>query len=432
MQQQPLAFTLVKTVVSARDEGKVLSPALATAWDLLRTELSPAHRVIASEVSWAPKHQEDLRFVIEGVRKQFEKDPELEGEFLAFLAEVEPFGEGDDTDTAILPIVVGGSTASTLPPTATDANIVFEDLPTENTELSSSDELPELDPQTPENFIEEIASAHEVEKAPTEIHNSDPQVSLTDQLPTISKVEASPITKAFQGNRSSSPANHPPVYEVETERSPYLKYGIIALSALVVATVAFSVWSFAGSDETNEIPTPVVEESIIPVDTIVEQLPIKPPAEIKKEPTVKYSAPGLARLSEKVDQLRQNGDYPGALTQQLNLAARLVAEDSPPLETAQAYSELAILYASQENILQAIVEQRKSLGFARLAFAKTDPALGRSHLKLASFYSDNGELHMARAHLQQARKIFGMAQELVSPTDLDKSAEVEQQILNAS
>ncbi len=86
--QQSLAFHLLKTVVCARDEDVALTPALVTAWTMLRAELSPAHRVIADEVRWSPQQQDDLNFVIEGVLEQFAEDPALEAEIGALLSEV--------------------------------------------------------------------------------------------------------------------------------------------------------------------------------------------------------------------------------------------------------------------------------------------------------------------------------------------------------
>ena len=437
MQQQPLAFTLVKTVVSARDEGKVLSPALATAWDLLRTELSPAHRVIASEVSWSPNHQEDLKFVIEGVRKQFEKDPDLENEFLAFLAEVEPFGKAEHKAT-IFPILGGVTAGSNIPAAVGELSFVVEpdELSVDQEAMIEEDfQVDELVEQLNENPVfkqepieldipdttSESLNFEDLE-AP-EVHIDTPLEQAAENVEVVEKVAVQNLAENPREDFSSVPSKTSPY----KSSSSMLKYWPAVAGTLLIALVTFGALIYSDPNTS----TPTLEEvgpELIPSEVITEDLGL---VIAETEPSV-YSTPSIARLSHTVDSLRKSGDYKGALTKQRELAQRLENEGSPSEEKSQAYSELAILFAAQNNLLQAVVEQRKSLTFARQAYAKTDPALGRSHLKLASFYTDNGELHMARAHLQQARKIFGQAQELVTPTDLEKSEEVAEKILNAS
>ena len=440
MQQQPLAFTLVKTVVSARDEGKVLSPALATAWDLLRTELSPAHRVIASEVSWAPSHQEDLKFVIEGVRRQFEKDPDLEEEFLAFLAEVEPYGKGDN-DATIFPILGGITAGSDIPPTI--GEIAFD---IETNELDVEQTPSPADSRQPDELLEPevLDTPPVVEQQPVELDTAEAiteSLQFEDIEPSLEEIDApleevSDATEALESEPPPSLTERPNLEAVNLSDNPttlesstaLLRYWPFAAGILLVALLAFGAWIVTDSTSTKSIAERVNSEQITS-DTIVEQTEEN---NITTESSLEYSAPNTAKLSLAVDSLRKSGDYTTALATQRELAQILEEQHSPNEETAQAFSELAILYAAQDDALQAVVEQRKSLSFARQAFAKTDPALGRSHLKLASFYTDSGELHMARAHLQQARKIFGQAQELVTPTDIEKSEQVAERILNAS
>ncbi len=459
MQQQPLAFTLVKTVVSARDEGKVLSPALATAWDLLRTELSPAHRVIASEVSWSPTHQEDLKFVIEGVRKQFEKDAELENEFLAFLAEVEPFGK-EEKEANILPILGGVATASDISPmigeisfeveaqeisinqssilepnqskdevleheisseTPLGEQIESEGEVLEHENLSETSNQEQIEPETSEPTVESLDNERIEHTANLE---NDPNDQATEQLETTTQH----FSESLSGNLAQKKIALPTTTSTPSSALSLASYWPLAAGVLLVALTTFGLWTFSSPNETTALPE-VIDSQIILKDSISDQ---SSEVEAVVNSVVEYSTLSTARLSQTVDSLRQRGDYQAALSKQIELAQLLEEEGSPDEETVQAYSELAILYATQNNFLQAVVEQRKSLAFARQAFAKTDPALGRSHLKLASFYSDTGELHMARAHLQQARKIFGQAQELIAPTDLENSEEVAEKILNAS
>jgi len=494
MQQQPLAFTLVKTVVSARDEGKALSPALATAWDLLYTELSPAHRVIASEVNWSPNHQEDLRFVIEGVRKQFEKDPDLESEFLAFLAEVEPFGQGEN-DSAILPVVIGITSGSSLTaPTgeisfdydenevsAAEANeSIFQELQTvysEGIEESVAQQVaePELEMKGPEIEAPELSLETEqtalkinlkgreenvfesnegADQAPQAVEPSN-EISSLNPSEIASTVDETASAKVLEpaehiGNDSiledaipdESPAE--PLVKrdftgLESKQISLLKYWPIAAIAFLIAALSFGIWTFSDAEAVSEVSTEKTTETPLekPKDLleqtskVVEQEDLGE-EDLPDEPPLVYSLPSLVELSNLVDSLRLKGDYASALKQQTKLTNRLVEVDSAPRETAQAYAELAILYASQENVLQAIVEQRTSLNYARQAFAKTNPAVGRSHLKLASFYTKSGELHMARAHLQQARQIFGDTQELISPTDLKASELISKRLEEAS
>lgn len=456
MQQQPLAFTLVKTVVSARDEGKVLSPALATAWDLLRAELSPAHRVIAAEVKWSPAHQEDLRFVIEGIRKQFEKDPDLEGEFLAFLAEVEPFGESEKK-SSILPMVIGITSGSSIPSPKGTVEFAFENQDssvhaTQGLEV----EQPPSDLSQDAEFVKETPAQSTLETDEISVEtNAEPLFSeaspIEDGLtpsPTEAASEGSPATELVaeveksvenlslrqaQGGLSK-PEDSQPI--INAASASVLKYWPFVAAVFLIAAIGLGTWFFSDSPEIQPTVQPATEISLT-TDTIAENVieEILP-----EKPALEYSARNIARMSEKIDSLLLVGDYVSALTQQQVLTNRLETDDSPPQEIAQAYSELAILYATQQNILQAIVEQRKSLEFARKAFAttpqkeakKTDPSLGRSHLKLASFYTEIGELHMARAHLQQARHLFGEVQELISPTDLKATNQVAEKILKAS
>ncbi len=89
MSQQPLAFTLVKTVITARDEGRELAPAYQTAWDLLREEMSVDMRQLSEAVHWGPEYQSDLRSVIDSVRVCLTVDPALETEISTFVAEHE-------------------------------------------------------------------------------------------------------------------------------------------------------------------------------------------------------------------------------------------------------------------------------------------------------------------------------------------------------
>jgi hypothetical protein len=441
MQQQPLAFTLVKTIVSARDEGRVLSPALATAWDLLRTELSPAHRVIASEVSWAPTHQEDLKFVIEGVRRQFEKDPELENEFLAFLAEVEPY-RNRDNEATIFPILGVTAGGSEIPQTIGEIAIDIE-----SKELNADVEINPAEDHQPDELLkaDEVNEVPHIEHEPIELetaHTPSESFQFADldspleesDTPDI-RVEEQTLAEDTVADESTVESKiqdvvvEPPVStSMHKSSGSMLSYWPVGAIALLIALVTFGVWMFSGQN-----PPPSIPDQLDPVFIPSSVLPEDPVAVItESEPTPEYAEPNIARLSKTVDSLRQSGDYAGALKKQQELAQLLDKERASDKEKAQAFSELAILYAGQNNVLQAVVEQRKSLNFARQAFAKTDPALGRSHLKLASFYTDSGELHMARAHLQQARKIFGQAQELVKATDLEQSEKVAEKILKAS
>jgi len=232
--------------------------------------------------------------------------------------------------------------------------------------------------------------------------------------------------------RAEAPVAEPtyaqPMADAPGNYTSVLKYWPLAAAAFVVAMIGLGFWIYAGSVEVQQ-----VEETEIVTAVLADSSTENTTEEfLTEEAPLEYSTPSIARLSQRIDSLRLVGDYAAALTQQQMLANRLEANESPARETAQAYSELAILYSTQKNILQAIVEQRKSLVFAREAYAKTAPELGRSHLKLATFYTENGELHMARAHLQQARHVFGETQELISPTDQKKTDQLAERIRNAS
>lgn len=85
MDHKRLAFTLLKTVVTARDGGREVPPTVATAWALLRAELRPAHRVISDEVGWRRDQQSDLKFVIDALTECFADDPVLAAEVRKLL-----------------------------------------------------------------------------------------------------------------------------------------------------------------------------------------------------------------------------------------------------------------------------------------------------------------------------------------------------------
>ena len=260
MQQQPLAFTLVKTVVSARDEGKVLSPALATAWDLLRTELSPAHRVIASEVSWSPNHQEDLRFVIEGVRKQFEKDPELEGEFLAFLAEVEPFGDGND-DTAILPALSSTAIGSEVVDIALDKQEAIVEP------ISAVEQHPILlEPEVQQGILDDsigeastkeevntLDETPEVDEPKTEVEEPEVQEPISEVDPINAEVDQVEQLETPREEKFTELEKRMPIETSENYLSRLLSFWPYALGAALFAVVAFIIWdlSIAETPESN-------------------------------------------------------------------------------------------------------------------------------------------------------------------------------------
>lgn len=364
-QQQPLAFTLVKTVVCARDEGKPLSPALATAWAMLRGELPTAQRMLSEEVSWGPDHQTDLRLVIDGVRAQFARDPDLEDEFLTFLAEVPPFASDDPDERAfVLPLlsVAGDGAGPSEPPTP-----------------------PQQQPPTPQ-------------PAPT------PQPTLAPQpTPTPQPSPSPQPTPTLQ----STPA--PPA-------SFLARYGGYLIAGAAAAVVAVTVLALGLNGEANdaEAPTSSASSVVVPADPRdslrSSNLPSGDPALSDTD--------ALADWDARVDSLRQAGDFVGAVRAQETLTRRLETTSATTPALRRALTQLAILHAATGNHRQAVVEARKSLD---IAYARADDtprlATGRAHLRLARYYAELGETHMSQAHLRQARHVFGHAQVLATPED---------------
>ena len=376
MQQQPLAFTLVKTVVLARDEGRTLGPALATAWAMLFEELSAAHRMLFAELRWAPEHQDDLKLVIDGVRAYFQRDPDLEQEILAFLAEVEAYDEGEPEHLGALPVVLAGGA---LPSLSVE--------PAPATRTVEPEHSPEPQPEAQPEPQARPASAPEPqpEPAPT------PTATLNEVLPA------------------------PP--------APATRYWPYALGAAVLLLFLGAIAYFV----TRPVVPSAPQEPVYPnTDTLASA-----PGEYVADEHLATSLLVASVSDRHVDSLRAAGNYSQAYAQQLVRVDALDTDGASPRERALALAELATLASANRRPLAALEAQRASLLLLYEASA-TELLRGRAHLRMAHFYLLNDEPIMATAHQRQARQCFGQSSEPPSDRDLGLQRQVTEQLRLAS
>lgn len=93
MDDKRLAFTLLKTVVVARDLGRPLAPQLFTAWAMIRGELSAGVRKVADELTWRRERTSDIKCVLAAVATCLRAEPGLAAAVVPLLSESPPQAE---------------------------------------------------------------------------------------------------------------------------------------------------------------------------------------------------------------------------------------------------------------------------------------------------------------------------------------------------
>ena len=365
MQHQPLAFTLVKTVVTARDEARELSPPLATAWRMMAAELSPAHRVMSEEVNWNPAQQADLRFVIDGVRQQFDADPRLAEEVLAFLSEVETYADEEEVRSAMLAIGIGASASSGA-------------QHTEGTSLSGSFPEPDIAQSLP------TAGSRPITQSGVEAD------SIEDDVVSSSTAPESGSTTVTAAGGGSLPA--------------------VSLALAVALGVTYLIWARSANEATD--PPPLDLKAYFEDST--DEVSAATFANLGYD----YAEP-LANRPDYTDFERD--------ARKLELELSSTAYPTPVAKTERIL-ELGNLLRGASRHGEAAGAYLRALE-RQYANATTDRiALGRTHLLLARAYADAGRRVLSLAHLRQARHYFDQEQEIVAPSDLERLRDVEAQI----
>ena len=387
MQQQPLAFTLVKTVVLARDEGRSLGPAMSTAWSLLHAELSPAHRMLCDEVHWAPEYQQDLKLIIEGVQDYFKRDPALKEEFLAFLAEVEPYEEA--TDRAVLPLVLSASSLPTGDPRAAEELVTAEPLQ-ESVELHVEQEpLVDVASQAP------LSAA-----ATTEV--ADPPVQLTSE----------PVSESTGSQNTSAQRRPTQLKHADREIWPFILAGAVLLGIFV------TVYLLAHAGRPEPELNPLISQP---------EAQTKALSEVTIDRTDELEKYALA-----ADSLRAAGNYQAAYVAQLALVDRIQQDGEQGAAYATALTDLASLASANNQALAALDAQREQLELL-YSWGEVDGLqLGRSHLRMAHFYLQNDELLLASAHHRQAQHFFASVRGELTPELRQEATELKQRLAAAS
>ena len=383
MQQQPLAFTIVKTVVSARDAGRDLSPPLRTAWTLLRAELPPAHRVISDEVSWSQDHQHDLKFVIDGLRQQFVSDPALEQEVIRFLSEVELYNEADrEAMLPVLALTLGGTSAP-------------------STSLGTPIQPAELD-------VEPDANRSPAQEALAEGRIQQTQPAESGEPATVAEpaVTAAPSVRRTSANSSGWQQT----------------IGLATLGFAAVALIAFA--ALRSSDTETGVSAEVTASA--DVDERASSTLSLGDDDATAAPHALAARTPDAR---RIDSLRAAGAFAAAYEL---AAARWAGSTFDDAATRHAVAaEASTLAAALGRYADAVTHERQALDAAREAYGDRGVETGRSHLRLATYYRETGELLMAGAHLRQARHVFGQAQDIVAPGDRETADRLAETLLSS-
>ena len=368
MDHKQLAFTLLKTVVSARDAGREPPPPVGTTWSLIRGELTPAERALSDEVVWSRDRQVELRALIGSLSARFDADPELAGETEGLLRNL-PGAEPDVTSPT-------QEKRTTLPPLGVVVQAAATTAPTDQ-------------PTTPQF----------------------PEVSTSGKTQQ-SDVLASARTRPTPPLPPSPPGLAPPQPAALAPRSRTLLVGSVLAVALSLASAAVVVTLRRGDAPVGREPS---------AQTEVASTPTRPPRGQRGS----LPLPGAEATAQTSEELRRAGAYREAWVAQRERVEQLDDADAPPAERSAAYVELATLSAANGSYLDAVEAQREGLELAYEAGAARGDvlALSRHHLALGRYYHLTGQTTIARAHLRQARHYAGQAQDIAQADDLTQDVD---------
>ena len=369
--QQPLAFTIVKTVVTARDEDRALPPSVALAWDLLREELSASARAAEASVSWGPEERGRLKVLIQGVGDCMVNDPALEREFATLL---------DESERVEAPLPGGGSDDAS----EAEASVASEPGPPPRTSPPARQAIPmialppELEAELAPSGFPAVDEAPAVGEAPAAGRSPAMTAEIAEQMPVYAPLDR-------EGDPAPIiPSNlNPTALGPKATSAPLIAIGVVAL-LLLLAGVAY-LWSDSGPDAVETEPPPAGEAPAA-------ALPGDPDPPVATAPTAANH--------------RDDGDYAAAHEAQRAYAASLENEGAPPAVRARAQATLAELSLAAADPKSAVVEQREAIALAKAAHGAESAIAADEHLAMASYYLQTGETVMADGHYRQGRQLL--------------------------
>ena len=425
---QNLAFTLVKTVVQARDEGRSISTELEAAWEMLVEELQPAERMLASEVRWQADQQTDLRLVIEGFRRLFEGEPALGEEVKTFLAESELFREREEVPEE--------------PEPALDIAAVVEPPVVEPTVV---------EPRVAESSVVEPTVVESTVAQPTVAESRVAESTVAQ--PTV--VE-SPVVEPPAGLPPLPPRREPAPLAIE--RLPHLeevieREPIVLHWPLVAALVGLSLLVLLFAELSRERPsrtrvvsseraaTVIAPDSGLQVgprepELALAPLPIPPDtslvgrtvALLDLEAIRSEDSTRAARLDSVLHWYRR-GQVSRAATASQELLRPVDSILIEPWLRVQLVGLRAALLAADEQLPEALNTEREALRFGRSTELLAETlALARVHLLLSALYLEDEQVHFARAHLRQASLLMRESPTRASSEDLAQAYLLERRL----
>ena len=363
MDHKRIAFDLLKTVVSAQDEGRDLPARIDTTWALLRSELPPAHRVISDEVSWRRDQQSDLKFVIDALAARFEAEPALAREVGALLELERAAASDPDPDPG------RGESGKRMAGDRVGEADRLEAVPPEvPTQPSAAGDVPAVASAVPppaDAMGVVGASAH----PPATSSPAPPELRLGQEI----------------APRPTAPRPKPAAISPKA-RTRLVAAVLTVAGALLVAAI-YVRWAAGPA-------------SVIAASSSVVNLPA--------DQRARQTTPVRERLPVRRAAPRSVGDEARAAREaQLLEVERLEAAAAPAEQRSEAYATLASLSADRGLYREAVEAQRVGLELAYDADADDRLRLSRNHLALARYYDHTGQSVIARAHLRQARHLAG-------------------------
>ena len=416
---QNLAFTLVKTVVQARDEGRSISTELEAAWEMLVEELQPAERMLASEVRWQADQQTDLRLVIEGFRRLFEGEPALGEEVETFLAESELFREREEE-------------VPEEPEPALDIAAVVEPPVVEPPVV----EPPVVEPPVAQPTVAESRVAESTVAQPTVVES--PVVEPPAGLPPLPpRREPAPLA-----------IERLPHLEEVIEREPIVLHWplVAALVGLSLLVLLFAELSRERPSRTRVVSSERAATVIAPdsglqvgpreTELALAPLPIPPDtslvgrtvALLDLEAIRSEDSTRAARLDSVLHWYRR-GQVSRAATASQELLRPVDSILIEPWLRVQLVGLRAALLAADEQLPEALNTEREALRFGRSTELLAETlALARVHLLLSALYLEDEQVHFARAHLRQASLLMRESPTRASSEDLAQAYLLERRL----
>lgn len=416
MSQQPVAFTFVKTVVTAREEGRTLDDNLATAWAMLTEELDPGLATTARTVAWGPNHQEELRRLIDGIRGLFDREAELqegiatllnEGSRLHEIVASEAERATDNNGTVPEQGLESESAVEADPRPEPEAEQVHSLEPAREPE--ESEPAPEITVAAPDENLGEVAEENLGYDIPMIVLDPDMEAAIEPATaaheaavpaalpPHATRIpESTPEPVEFQQRNATMPAG---VAAETSSKLPLLLAGLGAL--LLLLGVLYLFWSRSTSQSN------VLTETTSPSATTT--------TEAASSSVASATAPSVASLLT-------NGDLAGAKVAQRDYIVALEGSNAPPALRAEAFAILADLSIRTSQPIDAVAEQRRSLELTEEAHGENSVPAADAHLRLANNYVQTDERHMAEAHFRRGRKLLRDSSALSD----DRAADIQQ------